>query len=159
MFKKLMYSAGCAAVAVMCVCEEARGMEGNSVWKVVIPEEDVFDHRLGEYIKLGNRYEEDYQLWEDEGKRFLEKDFVRRYVETGMPPEINDGCMEHVDWLRCTFCTSLFFAGWVSYERHERAKTFLQSMLDSYSEHKTELAFSIKYLECLMELASADDPL
>ena len=81
----------------------------------VLKEFDYYKY-LGKYNKLADRYEYCYGLWEEEGKRFLEEDFIQFYVETKTPPTLNDGMTEIIEWLRIGLCSSFFFLQWVSYK-------------------------------------------
>ena len=81
----------------------------------VLKEFDFMEY-LGKYNKLADRYEHGYELWEEEGQRFLKEDFIQSYVDTKTPPILDDGMTEIIEWLRIGLCSSFFFLQWVSYK-------------------------------------------
>ena len=114
---------------------------------------DFFEY-LGKYNKLADRYECDYLLWEEEGKRFVQEDFIQSYVDTKTPPTLNDGMTEFDEWLKIGLCSSLFFAHWVDYERSVLGRNFLRSMLNAYEPYEQDLKFTVNCIKLLIEMAA-----
>ena len=113
---------------------------------------DFFEY-LGKYNKLADRYECDYLLWEEEGKRFVQEDFIQSYVDTKTPPTLNDGMTEIIEWLRIGLCSSLFFPQWVDYERSVLGRNFLRKMLNAYEPYEEDLKFVVKSIRLLIIVA------
>ena len=118
----------------------------------VLKEFDFYEY-LGKYNELAYRYEYDYELWEEEGQRFLKEDFIQSYADTKTPPTLNDGMTEIIEWLRIGLCTSLFFPQWVDYERSVLGRNFLRKMLNAYEPYEEDLKFVVKSIRFLIEVA------
>ncbi|KAK8834675.1 hypothetical protein M9Y10_042574 [Tritrichomonas musculus] len=118
----------------------------------VLKEFDFMEY-LGKYNKLADRYEHGYELWEEEGQRFLKEDFIQSYADTKTPPTLNDGMTEIIEWLRIGLCTSLFFPQWVDYERSVLGRNFLRKMLNAYEPYEEDLKFVVKSIRYLIEVA------
>ncbi len=154
MFKKLMYSAGCAAVAVMCVCEGARGMEGKDIKgdSPRVDDESVLSYEYtapdlkddlprlddGQIIfyesedKFLQDYMNSYNKWEIDGRRFISDEFVNRYIASGVIPVLNDGRPELQQWFDYTISYNVFLVGWGG---RVSAGEFVDEMLRVYSRN------------------------
>lgn len=118
----------------------------------VLKEFDFYEY-LGKYNELAYRYEYDYELWEEEGQRFLKEDFIQSYVDTKTPPILDDGMTEIIEWLRIGLCSSFFFLQWVSYQRSDHGRNFLRKMLNEYEPYEEDLKFVVKSIRLLIIVA------
>ena len=118
----------------------------------VLKEFDFYEY-LGKYNELAYRYEYDYELWEEEGQRFLKEDFIQSYVDTKTPPILDDGMTEIIEWLRIGLCSSLFFVQWVDYQRSVLGRNFLRMMLNAYKPYEEDLKFVVKSIKYLIAVA------
>lgn len=116
----------------------------------------VFDfyENGSKYMKLADRYDGDYDMWEEDGKRFLNKDFIQMYAETKTPPTLNDGKTEFIEWIRMGLCSSFFWMQFVHYQRTVLGKNFLTLMLNAYEPYEQDLKFAVKSIKLLIEMAS-----
>ncbi|KAK8836631.1 hypothetical protein M9Y10_037566 [Tritrichomonas musculus] len=118
----------------------------------VLKEFDFYEY-LGKYNELAYRYEYDYELWEEEGQRFLKEDFIQSYVDTKTPPTLDDEMTEIIEWLRIGLCSSLFFVQWVDYQRSVLGRNFLRMMLNAYKPYEEDLKFVVKSIKYLIAVA------
>lgn len=143
MFKKLMYSAGCAAVAVMCVCEGAGGME-------------VLSSCYND--PLYKQYVSDFDIWQKDGERFMTDSFISECKDKGALPILNDGRPELPQWLGYTNLGYVFqSAGWPFSVRDGLAKPFIQRMYDTYTKEKMPEACLISLRKALFYLIPEDE--
>lgn len=145
MFKKLMYSAGCAAVAVMCVCEGARGMYDAAKGEMVFKDDAervTWSARCKEIAvsEYGSSIPESFEKWKKDGQRFLTEDFLN----SESFPFLNDGRPELPEWLEGTLATWVFSSWWDWDTRIVSANGFLKSMQAIYSS-RTRCSASFLY--------------
>ena len=116
-----------------------------------IPTSYYGDSIYKEYVK-------DYLKWENDGKRFINEEFINEYLENGSFPKLNDGRPELDQWLGYTNVGYVFRScGWAFTIRMEMAKPFIQKMYDLYQENQIEPKYIRELRQSLVYLIPEDE--